>query len=310
MEPPQQLSLSNVDSSPASDEQIVDLLKTSRAHLGDDNVRALFYANDAFTIAATSAKPLLQLKAALLIIEAMTRSGRAPDAVPFVQQAVELTYATQDQESLDGLIDLLGRWSIEAENTHPGRSRRSARTSAAIPAAWLASTIAGLDSARARLSAEQQVASKLTPADERRAHFNIDDAETGLLNGRGLAAELLNLEQQSGQFALIQITVVPDDSPISRIATIALETTGTGGILSRNGRAQITIVLPFYTGVAAMTLAERLKNAFALIESGESVTIGIGVAIKQPGESAREVLRRVTDRAEEAAWETGIFVVG
>ena len=146
--------------------------------------------------------------------------------------------------------------------------------------------------------------------EERRQHLEIDDAETGLLNGRGLAAELLQLEQQRSQFALIQITVVPDDVPMAELARVASTTTGTGGILARNARSQVTIILPFYTGVAAMTLAEQLKQALVSLERAGDVTIGIGVAIKQPQESARDVLRRVTDRAEEAVWQTGISVVG
>ena len=38
--------------------------------------------------------------------------------------------------------------------------------------------------------------------------------------------------------------------------------------------------------------------------------IGIGVAIKQPGESSRDVLRRVADRAEEATLAAGVTVCG
>jgi hypothetical protein len=308
-----QLALNNVERSSVTEERVEDLLSAARSHLGQDNVRALYFANEAYTLANQENRPELELRALLSIITALKRSGRANDATPFIARAMELVPQSENRESLDSLLDLLGQWSIDLEKTVSGRA--SKRRQADAPMGWIVAAISRIEHERARISAlpvadmPPKPAPTPTPA-ERRQQLEIDDPETGLLNGRGLAAELLQLEQQRSQFALIQITVVPDDLPMAELARVASTTTGTGGILARNARSQVTIVLPFYTGIAAMTLAEQLKQALAGLERAVDVTIGIGVAIKQPQETAREVLRRVSDRAEEAVWQSGISVVG
>ena len=307
-----QLTLSHVERSSALDERIEDLLSAARSHLGQDNVRALYFANEAHSLAAANDRVDLQLKSLLVIIDALKRSGRAADVTPFIARAIELAPSVGNRSHLDDLLDLLGQWAIELERKS-GRSARS-RRHAEVPMGWLVSAISQLEHERGVLadapSEQAAPVAEAEPIDNRRAQLGIDDSETGLLNGRGLAAELLQLQQQTNQFALIQITVVPDDVPINEIAALASKTTGTGGILARNARSQITIILPFYTGFAAMALAEELKKAMATIERASNATIGIGVAYKLPHESAQDVLRRVTDRAEEAAWKTGISVVG
>ncbi len=306
-----QLALTNVERSSANEERVEDLLSAARSHIGSDEVRALYFANEAYTLANQDNQPELELKSLLIIITALKRSGRANDATPFIGRAIELAPQSEIRESLDELLDLLGQWSIDLEKT-PRSGKRRGQSEA--PMGWIVAAISRLERERARLSVVP-VADTPTPAtpatpEERRQQLDIDDPETGLLNGRGLAAELLQLEQQRSQFALIQITVVPDDVPMAELARVASQTTGTGGILARNARSQVTIILPFYTGIAAMTLAEQLKQTLGSLERASDVTIGIGVAIKQPQESARDVLRRVTDRAEEAVWQSGISVVG
>ena len=59
-----------------------------------------------------------------------------------------------------------------------------------------------------------------------------------------------------------------------------------------------------------MAMAEHLRVAFLKLTGETDATIGIGVAIRQRGESGRDVLRRVTDRAEEASYSPGVTVVG
>jgi hypothetical protein len=310
-----QLALNNVERSSVTEERVEDLLSAARLHLDQDNVRALYFANEAYTLANQDAKTDLELRSLLVIVSALKRSGRGGDATPFIARAIELAPQSENRESLDELLDLLGQWSIDLEQTPRARGGKR-RGQPDAPMGWIVAAISRLERERARLAALP--VADITPGEampvasqeERRQLLEIDDAETGLLNGRGLAAELLQLEQQRSQFALIQITVVPDDVPMAELARLASATTGTGGILARNARSQVTIILPFYTGVAAMTLAEQLKQALASLERAGDATIGIGVAIKQPQESARDVLRRVTDRAEEAVWQTGISVVG
>jgi GGDEF domain-containing protein len=306
-----QLALTNVERSSVIEERVEDLLSAARSHLDQDSVRALYFANEAYTLANQEAKSDLELRALLVIITSLKRSGRANDATPFIGRAIELAPQSENRQSLDELLDLLGQWSIDLEQSPRNRGSKR-RNQPEAPMGWIVAAISRLERERARLATlpVADTPGTETAPEERRQQLDLDDPETGLLNSRGLAAELLHLEQQRSQFALIQITVVPDDVPMAELARLAAETTGTGGILARNARSQVTIILPFYTGIAAMTLAEQLKQALTSLERAGDVTIGIGVALKQPQESARDVLRRVTDRAEEAVWQTGISVVG
>jgi hypothetical protein len=57
-------------------------------------------------------------------------------------------------------------------------------------------------------------------------------------------------------------------------------------------------------------MAEQVRVALARAIADSGATVGIGVAIKQPAESSRDVLRRVVDRAEVAASQPGVTVAG
>ena len=310
LEHPLQLAFASVDRSSATDERIDDLLAAANSHLGVDNVRALFFGNEAYALALEAEHVDYQLRSLALIVAAIRQGGRPEDATGYIARAIELAPASQNRQLLDQLTDLLGQWAIELEHQpvrRQGRKRDSIRD-----LAWLGRAITRLDEHRNQLSSLPLVEpdqAMATDPEARRAALGIDDPETGLLNGRGLAAELLQLDNASTPYALVQITVVPDDHPLTDIARI-VSMTAEDATVARNARSQITAVLVNTTGMAAMSLAERLKTGLGSIERPSSMTIGIGVAIKQQQETARDVLRRVTDRAEEAAWQSGITVVG
>jgi hypothetical protein len=147
----------------------------------------------------------------------------------------------------------------------------------------------------------------------RRLRIEIDDPETGLLNSRGLAAELAVLEEQTADYALIRVVIEPasdDSSTFVETARRIAEVVNDRGAVTRTEPDSVTIVLPWFTGIAAMALAEHLRGTLARLHAGKDVAIGIGVAIKQPGESGRDVLRRVADRASEARFGARVTVVG
>jgi GGDEF domain-containing protein len=140
---------------------------------------------------------------------------------------------------------------------------------------------------------------------------SIDDPDTGLLNSLGMAAELLTLEEQATGYALIQIVLTGHTLPLlTSVARSAAQLIGDRGLVARNGLAMLTAILPSFTGIAAMSLAEQMRAAFVKQSADSFARIGIGVAIKQPGESSRDVLRRVADRAEEATLAAGVTVCG
>jgi len=126
-----------------------------------------------------------------------------------------------------------------------------------------------------------------------------------------MAAELLTLEEQTTSYALIQIALTGHTLPLlTAVARSAAQLVGDRGLVARNGPAMLTAILPSFTGIAAMSLAEQMRAAFVKQAADSFARIGIGVAIKQPGESSRDVLRRVADRAEEATLAAGVTVCG
>lgn len=298
MEQPLQLAFTQIDRSSAYDERIEDLLAAAESYAREDTVRTLYYANEALMLAESGDREALELRALQVIVDTMKATGRASDATPYIVRAIDLAESIKDADLLSALVDALGSWAIDVEQEQAPRQGGQR-----FSVDWAVATIARLE----RNYAEQGSQSP----DDARSETSIDDAETGLLNGLGLAAELLSLEEVQTDYAVIQI-VLPASDPALLVPASqrAAQLVGDRGFVARNGKSLLTAVLPLFTGIAAMAMAEHLRVAFLKLTADTDATIGIGVAIRQRGESSRDVLRRVTDRAEEASYGPGVTVVG
>jgi len=297
VEQPLQLAFAHIDRSSALDERVADLLSTSAGHLPDDPLRSLYFANEALVLAESSDLIDLELRALRLIVEGLRTTGRQADATPYIVRAIDLADSLHDSDLLAALIDALGNWAIAVEQDagvpRPRRDRSSRD--------WATTAITRLERRHATNAAGSGPAREAT----------IDDPETGLLNALGMAAELLTLEERDIPYALIQIVLTSHTLPVlTGVARSAAQLVGDRGLVARNGIAMLTAVLPSVTGIAAMSLAEHMRVAFVREAAGSDARIGIGVAIKQSGESSRDILRRVADRAEEAIFAAGVTVCG
>jgi hypothetical protein len=297
VEQPLQLAFAQIDRSSALDERISELLATSAAHLPQDPLRSLYFANEALLLAESGDLIELELRGLRQIVEALRAAGRQADATPYIVRAIDLADSIHDTDLLSALVEALGTWAIAVEQqaSEPaGRRPRSTRD-------WAVATITRFEG--------RYPGNATAPPSTREA--TIDDPDTGLLNSLGMAAELLTLEEHGATYALIQIVLTGHTlALLSGVARSAAQLVGDRGLVARNGPAMLTAILPLFTGIAAMSLAEQMRAAFVRQSADSFARIGIGVAIKQPGESSRDVLRRVADRAEEATFAAGVTVCG
>jgi hypothetical protein len=297
VEQPLQLAFAQIDRSSALDERITELLATSATHLPQDPLRSLYFANEALVLAETGDRIELELRALRQIVEALRSAGRQADATPYIVRAIDLADSIHDTDLLAALVDALGTWAIAVEQQPVESDPRRTRTSR--------------DWAVAAISRLERQYSNNAPGSSSSREAMIDDPDTGLLNSLGMAAELLTLEEQATGYALIQIVLTGHTLPLlTSVARSAAQLVGDRGLVARNGLAMLTAILPSFTGIAAMSLAEQMRAAFVKQSADSFARIGIGVAIKQPGESSRDVLRRVADRAEEATLAAGVTVCG
>jgi hypothetical protein len=299
LEHPLQLAFTDVDRSSALDERIRDLLSAAESYRGADDFRVLYYANEALLLAEIEDQVAPQLTALSLIIAVLVEGHRADDATPYIVRGIDLANELADPAHRTELLALLTTWAVEVEQLPDQGASTNWRDRS--PVNWAKSMIARLEHAQ----------SDISPETGRRADSRADDGETGLVNAVGLAAELLALEDQGIDYALIQIRLADTDH--HRLVEIARRTApmvGDRGIVARNGDALLTAVLPGFTGIAAMAMAEHLRDSFTKIPASADVGIGIGVAIKQRGDTSRDVLRRVVDRSEVASSEPGITISG
>jgi GGDEF domain-containing protein len=283
-------------------ERLEDLLSAAEEYLGSDDFRVLYYANEALQLAETRDLAAFQFRALKLVIDVLIANDRAADATPYIGRAIDLAEMAPDSEARASLVEMLGTWAVRMERepgsaaTHDWRDRS--------PVNWARAMIARLERYQSNSESQREYLGD-------RTELEIDDFETGLLNALGFAAELLTLEDQQIDYALIQMRLVDvDDFRFAESARRAAQMVGDRGLVARNGDAVLTALLPACTGIAAMAMAEHLRNALAKIVTDTEGKIGIGVAIKQPGETGREVLRRVVDRAEEAVAQPGVTVSG
>ncbi|MDQ2682847.1 MAG: hypothetical protein M3Y37_04910 [Chloroflexota bacterium] len=302
-----QLAFSEVDPSLIARERISDLLAQARTWADCDPLRCIYFAHEALLIAQSSDRPDAELDALILLIHGMHTDRRTSDLTPFIARAIDLAETSGDRSQLDSLLELLGRWAVENEQDPVPRQRNR---SVELP--WLLGAVARLEALR------DGVASHADPAvfpDEslprRRPDLGIHDPHTGLLNARGMTAELVRLEDENQSVALIQVAVTDINLDlIPALAKVIDREIGELGIVARNADLTLTVLLPGMTGMAAMLLAQQLRNAVLRTLGGHPVPVGIGVAVKQYGDSTRDLLRRLVDRRDEALATGGVAVVG
>lgn len=303
MEHSLQLAFPLIDPTDGHDERIVELISVAESYRPTDSLRALYFAHEALTLAQSQQRPDLELLALELLIGLMTTGDRLSEATPFILRAIELADATDDADRRSSLLGILGAWAIEVEQGLP-----LDRIGSRPPMDWALAMIARLE--RNRASAEQDDQTEPLPTPPPSAS-TIDDPATGLLNVRGLAAELLSLEERRSGYAIIQIVLgASSEALLKPVAQLAGQFVGDRGLLARNAPRTLTAVLPLFTGIAAMSMAEQMRRAFIRLSPDKDASIAIGVAIRQPGETSRDLLQRVADRTEEAAALRGINVAG
>lgn len=294
------------------DDRVRDLISAARACAASDHVRALYWANEALALADSRDRPEPQLAALQTVVEILSAAGRSREAVPLVSRAIDVAESIKDRAAVDALIDILGAWAVAVEQrAEQARAPRRRRGDPSI--AWLATTLARLQRIRSESSETPAPADTLTDERVHRLRVEIDDPETGLLNNRGLAAELAVLEDQAADFALVRLAIEPASGDLPAFVETArriAEIVNERGIVTRTEPDSVTVVLPWFTGIAAMALAEHLRGTLSRLHAGKDIAIGIGVAIKQPGENGRDVLARVADRADEARHGARVSVVG
>lgn len=311
MAQPLQLAFSHIDRSSTLDDRILDLISDAKANLASDNLRALYYAHEALILADSHDRDELTLTALHLIIQTMKSAGRAADATRYVVRAIDLADSIRDTDVLTDLVGALGAWAIDVEQTEVTDGPLTVRRHHSS-LAWARANIARLERALETVTFPGGDSERPAPlAGYHRPASTIDDPETGLLNALGLAAELLTLEEASAEYAVVQIVLSDvDASMLVEVARRTAQLVADRGLVARNGSAVLTALLPSLTGIAAMAIAEHLRGALSRVTANTAATIGIGVAIKQPGELSRDVLRRVADRADEAGNTAGVSVAG
>jgi hypothetical protein len=115
VEQPLQLAFTHIDRSAALDERILDLLSTSEAYQPTDNIRSLYFANEALMLAESHDFIELELRSLQLIIRSMQIAQRSIDATPYILRAIDLAELIEDAKLRSTLVGALGDWAIEME---------------------------------------------------------------------------------------------------------------------------------------------------------------------------------------------------
>ena len=79
-----QLAFPLIDPTDTHGERILDLISVAETFVATDNVRALYFAHEALTLAESQGHPELELLALKLLIGLLTTGQRLNDATPFI----------------------------------------------------------------------------------------------------------------------------------------------------------------------------------------------------------------------------------
>jgi diguanylate cyclase (GGDEF)-like protein len=131
------------------------------------------------------------------------------------------------------------------------------------------------------------------------------DPLTGIANRRVFLEELDALARTSTEpFALLMLDLddfkrlndahghLYGDDVLQRVASELAANVRTGDRVARYGGEEFVVAMPYTQIGDATVVAERLRKA---VSSSTATTVSVGCAVREPGESADEVLKRADD---------------
>ena len=131
------------------------------------------------------------------------------------------------------------------------------------------------------------------------------DPLTGIANRRVFLEELDTLAKTSAApFALLMLDLddfkrlndqhghLYGDDVLQRVASELAENVRTGDRVARYGGEEFVVAMPHTQLGDATLVAERLRRA---VSASTATTVSVGCAVREPGESADEVLKRADD---------------
>ena len=167
-----------------------------------------------------------------------------------------------------------------------------------------------LERAQHKAEIERLRAEQLTLRNEELARQAHMDALTGLPNRRGLDAALAHrIGEERAQFACVLADIdhfkrindryshLVGDEVLRRVGALMREVVRDGDIAARYGGEEFALLLDRVDGRQAVEVCERLRTRIAAqpweqIVGGLAVTISLGVAMRQAGDSGEALLGR------------------
>ena len=167
-----------------------------------------------------------------------------------------------------------------------------------------------LERAQHKAEIERLRAEQLTLRNEELARQAHMDALTGLPNRRGLDAALAHrIGEERAQFACVLADIdhfkrindryshLVGDEVLRRVGALMREVVRDGDVAARYGGEEFALLLDRVDGRQAVEVCERLRQVIAAqpweqIVGGLAVTISLGVAMRQAGDSGEALLGR------------------
>jgi diguanylate cyclase (GGDEF)-like protein len=167
-----------------------------------------------------------------------------------------------------------------------------------------------LERAQHQAEIERLRAEQLTLRNEELARQAHMDALTGLPNRRGLDAALAHrVGQEHAEFACVLADIdhfkrindryshLVGDEVLRRVGALMRELVRDGDVAARYGGEEFALLLDLVDARQAVEVSERLRAKIAAqpwgqIVDGLAVTISLGVAMRQAGDSAEALLGR------------------
>ena len=167
-----------------------------------------------------------------------------------------------------------------------------------------------LERAQHKAEIERLRAEQLTLRNEELARQAHMDALTGLPNRRGLDAALAHrIGEERAQFACVLADIdhfkrindryshLVGDEVLRRVGALMREVVRDGDVAARYGGEEFALLLDRVDGRQAVEVCERLRTSIATqpwgeIVGGLAVTISLGVALRQAGDSGEALLGR------------------